>query len=243
MTKHITCTIIFFLLSLLIINPAYSYDDIHNSYDKLLKKVVSDGLVNYKLLITNQQILNNYLKRLYRIKKEEYEKWDANDKLAFLINLYNAATLKLIIDNYPVKSIKEIGGIFFSPWKKKFITLFGKKVSLDFLEHQVIRKEFHEPRIHFALVCASKGCPPLRNEAYKGELLDNQLSEQTKQYLSSPRGLIIDKKKKLAYLSAIFKWYKEDFEDLIGFIKKYSGVDISYYKIKWLKYDWSLNEK
>jgi hypothetical protein len=160
-----------------------------------------------------------------------------------LINFYNAATLQLIIDNYPVKSIKDIGNIFSGPWDKKVVKLFGNKISLDNLEHDIIRKQFNEPRIHFALVCAAKGCPPLRFEAYTGEKLDAQLTEQVQEYLQSSYGMVVDYQKNTVFLSSIFKWYDEDFSSIDDFIKKYSLIDIKNFNKKWIKYDWSLNEK
>jgi len=217
--------------------------DIHKKFDNVLETYVSNGLVDYKSLLQNRKQFDDYLLSLSYVKESEYNSWDTNTKLSFLINLYNAATLQLIIDNYPVKSIKDIGNIFSGPWDKKVVKLFGKKISLDNLEHEIIRKHFDEPRIHFALVCAAKGCPPLRSEAYIGEKLDLQLSEQVKQYLQSSYGMVVDYNKNTVYLSSIFKWYSEDFNSIDNFIKKYSSVDIANLKKKWIKYDWGLNEK
>ncbi|UOD35695.1 DUF547 domain-containing protein [Deferribacteraceae bacterium V6Fe1] len=216
---------------------------IHEKFDVILQSYVINGLVDYKSLLNNRKQLDDYLLLLSSIQESEYESWSTDSKLAFLINLYNAATLQLIIDNYPVKSIKDIGNIFSGPWDKKVVNLFGKKISLDNLEHDIIRKTFSEPRIHFALVCAAKGCPPLRYEAYAGEKLDTQLTEQVKGYLQSSYGMVVDYDKKIVYLSSIFKWYNEDFNSIDDFIKKYSSVDINRFSQKWIKYDWSLNEK
>jgi hypothetical protein len=178
-----------------------------------------------------------------RIQKKDFDSWTSEQRLAFLINLYNASTLRLIRDHYPVKSIKDIGGWFKGPWDQPIVTLFGKQVTLDHLEHDIIRKQFKEPRIHMALVCAAKGCPPLRREAYTADKLESQLADQSRQYLASPTGLIIDKTKGKVFISSIFKWYGSDFPSVSNFIEKYSGKKLKGLKIDYLDYDWSLNEQ
>jgi hypothetical protein len=235
---------IFFLSVFLIaVNGFSSENSLHQKYDILLKRYVNSGLVDYKSLKKDRYLLDEYLKTLSNVDLNTYNKWDNHAKLAFLINFYNAATLQLIIDNYPVKSIKDIGNIFSGPWDKKVVKLFGNKISLDNLEHDIIRKQFNEPRIHFALVCAAKGCPPLRFEAYTGKKLDAQLTEQVQEYLQSSYGMVVDYQKNTVFLSSIFKWYDEDFSSIDDFIKKYSLIDIKNFNKKWIKYDWSLNEK
>jgi len=165
------------------------------------------------------------------------------EKLSYLINYYNLATIELVVENYPIDSIKDIGNWLISTWSIKFITLFNEKISLDNLEHDIIRKQFNEPRIHLALVCAAKGCPPLRSESYRAEILNEQLENQAKNYLSSSNGLIIDEQKQTIFISSIFKWYAEDFESVPDFIQKYTSTSIKTYSIRYLDYDWSLNEK
>lgn len=243
-----------------------AFDPNHTAYNQLLKDFVKDGLVDYSGLKKNPKQLNQYMVHLSRIKQQEFNSWDKNDQLAYLINLYNAATLKLIVDHYPVKSIKDIGGLFTGPWRQKVVNLFDDTINLNMLEHEIIRKNYDEPRIHVALVCAAKGCPPLRNEAYTGGKLDRQLDNQPEVFLVGPTGLKIDRQSNTVYLSSIFKWYGKDFihkytpeSGFVGFDKTeravlhfcsrfVSGDDRKYlqsgnYSIEYLDYDWSLNER
>jgi hypothetical protein len=242
------------------------FDPNHTTYDKVLKEFVKDGLVNYAGLKQNPQQLKQYLNDLSQVKKDIFKKWDKDRQLAYLINLYNAATLKLIVDNYPIESIKEIGSFFKGPWNQNVVKLFGDTITLNTLEHEIIRKDYDEPRIHIALVCAAKGCPPLRSEPYIGKKLDVQLDEQSKIFLRGSTGLQIDRQNKIVYASSIFKWYGEDFinkytpnsgfkdfnkteQAFLNFCSLYlSQADQKYlqtgdYSIKYLDYDWSLNER
>jgi hypothetical protein len=259
------------VLFMLLISGNYAaaknhYDPNHLAYDNLLKVFVADGLVNYAGLKQNPQQLKQYLNDLSQVKKETFAKWDKNQQLAYLINLYNAATLKLIVDNYPIESIKDIGSFFKGPWNQDVVKLFGDTITLNTLEHEIIRKDYDEPRIHIALVCAAKGCPPLRSEPYIGKKLDAQLDEQSKIFLRGSTGLQIDRQNKIVYASSIFKWYGEDFinkytpqsgfkgfnetqQAFLNFCSLYlSQADQEYlqtgdYSIKYLNYDWSLNER
>jgi hypothetical protein len=131
---------------------------------------------------------------------------------------------------------------FKGPWDQPVVPLFGKTITLNTLEHKIIRPQYHEPRAHMALVCAAKGCPILRSEAYTADKLDDQLDDQSRQYLATPAGLVIDRKKDTASISAIFKWYGDDFASIPAFIGKHSGESVEGLKIKYLDYDWSLNE-
>ncbi len=223
------------------VNPAFA-NELHTPYDKILKSYVKNGKVNYVALKQQRKPLDDYLNEMAKVTPGIFNAWNKDERLAYLINLYNAATLQLIIDNYPLKSIKDIGSLFTSPWDKKFVRLFGQNVSLDHIEHDIIRKEYFEPRIHLALVCAAKSCPFLRSEAYLGRILSNQLDQQGIQFFASPAGLRVDHAKQKVYLSSIMKWYKEDFASVIDFAQKYSKEKFNGYKVDWLKYDWSLNE-
>ena len=142
----------------------------------------------------------------------EFNRWTQPQQLAFLINLYDAATLKLIVEHYPVKSIKDIGNFFKGPWKQEVVPLLGKTVTLDYLEHGVLRKKYAEPRIHFAIVCAAKGCPPLRAEAFVADRLNEQLDDQGRVFLGPKEKNRWDTHARVLYLSPIFKWFSEDFE-------------------------------
>ncbi len=213
-------------------------------YAQLLNSYVNEqGLVDYKSLKQNRASLDDYIKSLASVTKAEFTQWDTNAQLAYLINLYNAETLQLIVDNYPVKSIKDIGTIFSSPWSKPVVSLFGESITLDNLEHDIIRVDYNEPRIHMVLVCAAKGCPALSRNPYTADNLDEQLSFETTKYLKSTAGLTIDSNKKVANISSIFKWYKEDFKSVPQFVSQYSGNNVNDFKIKYINYDWSLNEQ
>ena len=194
------------------------FDHSYKSFQRVLDKfVVSQGpqtTVKYGELKSNSLELETFLSKISQVKIEAYDTWTSNQKLAFLINAYNAYTLKLIINHYPVKSIKDIGSFFSSPWKKEFFNLFGKKTNLDHIEHGLIRKNFKEPRIHFAVNCASLGCPSLAKKVYTGESLERQLEEAAKNFLTNPNRNRLDLKKKTLYLSKIFDWYGDDFKEM-----------------------------
>ena len=151
----------------------------HAAYDRLLKKYVNKkGLVNYKGLKAEEQALNQYLALLS--KNPPTASWSKPDQMAFWVNAYNAYTLRLILDYYPLKSIKDIGPkikipLVTTPWAMKFFSIGGEKMSLDQIEHSILRKKFDDPRIHFALVCASISCPALRPEAYTAANIERQL--------------------------------------------------------------------
>ncbi|MEO6191250.1 MAG: DUF547 domain-containing protein [Saprospiraceae bacterium] len=218
----------------------------HDLWNNLLKQhVSSEGLVDYKSLIKDSLILNQYLNQLERSYPQA--SWSDNEVKAFWINAYNAYTVKLITLHYPVKGIKEIGGsipFVNSTWDIKFIKINGDMKDLNNIEHGILRKKFNDPRIHMALVCASKSCPILRKEAYTGERLNEQLDDQARNFLkNSFRNKITSSN---AQISMLFKWYKGDFRKMGGvksFINKYSVVKITdNTKISHLKYDWNLNE-
>lgn len=221
----------------------------HDSWDKLLKKyVTADGKVNYKGFQKDSVELNKYLNTLSTTPPDE-NTWTKQEQLAYWINAYNAFTVQLIIRHYPLKSIKDIGSLIQipfvnSPWDVEFITLGKETMDLNDIEHNVIRKKFTEPRIHFSIVCASKSCPKLRNEAFTASKLEQQLTEQAKDFLKdSFRNKIAADK---LQLSKILDWYSMDFpkgEKFIEFLNKYSPVQINKNAaITYLTYNWNLNE-
>ncbi|NAS12792.1 DUF547 domain-containing protein [Poritiphilus flavus] len=210
----------------------------HTAWDKLLKKYVSaDGNVVYTKFKEDLPALTDYLK--YLGANEPAETASANERLAFYINLYNAATVKLILDNYPVSSIKEIK----APWATKWIQLGDRKISLGQIEHKILRK-MGEPRIHFAINCASYSCPKLLNEAFTSGKMEQQLAEVTRSFIEDKSRNVIGED--TLQLSEIFKWYKKDFTasgTLIDYLEANgSGPIQPKTKIEYLKYDWSLNE-
>ena len=221
----------------------------HEKWNQLLKKYVDeDGLVNYKGIIADSTELNSYLD-LLSANHPNAENWSENERLAFWINAYNAFTIRLIIRNYPVNSIKDIaGGIPFvnTPWDIKFIKIEGQEYDLNNIEHGIIRKEFNEPRIHFALVCAAMSCPKLRNEAYDPSKLQSQLEDQTRSFINNPSKNEIAKDK--IKISKILKWYWSDFSDVadnrISFINQYSKVKVEENAdVDFMDYNWALNEQ
>ena len=165
-------------------SEAEVFDHESKEYDKLLQAHVKDGLVNYKAIKADQTALNDYLGELAKVEEATFNSWEEKERLTYLINLYNAATFKLVVDNYPLKSIRDINKQGEGPWKIDVVNLFGKKISLDHLEHEIIRKNYNEPRIHFALVCAAIGCPKLPSWAFTPSKLEDQLAARTRLYLT-----------------------------------------------------------
>ena len=216
---------------------AQAFDQTHAGFDALLKKHVSNGLVDYVGLKKDAVALDGYVQSLAAVSKGEFKAWTRDERLSFLINLYNAVTLKIILSHHPLKSIKNINGGS-GPWKDALVPLFGKTTTLDALENEVIRPEFKEPRIHFALVCAAIGCPPLRKGAFTATALETQLSEQAKTFLSQ-----VEKNRRdgsTFYLSPIFDWYGKDFPGgPAKWVAPWLGNGSS---IKFTEYDWSLNQ-
>ncbi len=239
------------LIFVLITSNAWASGVNHHLWNELLESHVENGLVNYSALKQNSINLDVYLKTISRVPKTDFETWSSHTQLACLINLYNAATVRLILDEYPLKSIKDIGFLPHAAWRKKFIQLWGKTISLNELEHELIRPRSKDlPAVHFALVCAAKGCPPLRSEAYTGELLVKQLENQGELFLTDTSKNRIFSSEKILYLSPVFEWYAEDFEQVTGSVKEYLTekypeifpVDLDRFSIKYTHYDWSLNE-
>ena len=239
----------------------------HSEWDKLTKAHVVEirgGVateVDYRSFKKNDRALSAYLKQLASVSRAQFDGLSKSEQLAFLINAYNAWTVELILTEYPnLDSIKDLGGFLSSPWKKEFVPLFGGEVSLDHIEHELIRGSgrYNDPRIHFAVNCASVGCPALRAEAYVGDRLDQQLETQTKAFLKDRTRNRLQKKE--IEVSSIFKWYQDDFEQgwrgadsLEAFLALYShslGLDQATEKrlksgkidIEFLDYDWRLND-
>jgi len=203
------------------------------------------GMVNYKALKSNPGQLDAYLNKTGAVSEKELKSWSKDEQLAFYINVYNAETLKFIIDNYPVDSIKDLGGFLSTPWDKKVVTLFGEKATLNTVEHKIIRKEFEEPRIHFALVCAAISCPPLRREAYTAAKLDSQLDNQARVFMAQKEKNRIEGD--TLYLSSIYSFYKGDFtkggRSLNDYVDPYIDGSTAGKEVEFTDYDWSLNKQ
>jgi len=232
----------------------------HGLFTEILEDHVKDGLVNYKGLCEDAR-LSGYLQKLSLTNPSVLSE---NDGMAFWINAYNAYTLELICEHYPVKSINDIhtGGLILgsafgkTAWDKPFIIIHGQSYTLNHIEHKILRPQYKDVRIHFAIVCAAKSCPPLRNEAYEGHALDQQLNDQAQIFLTEKKDLnSFDLNQKTANLSSIFKWFMVDFGgnhvELLNYVSQFLPDDIalalkqspSSWRIKFNKYDWSLNEQ
>lgn len=197
---------------------AQGFDHSHGAFSTLLKKhvVVVDGgkssKVNYTEFAKDRAALKSYLDALSGVSAAEFGGWSKPQRMAFLINAYNAFTLELMLQNPGVKSIKDIGGVLDNRWKRKFFKLLGEDAYLDKIEHEILRKKgaYDEPRVHYAVNCASIGCPALREEAFTADKLDKQLEEQAVRFISDrSRNRFKDGKLEV---SMIFKWFKEDWE-------------------------------
>jgi len=218
----------------------------HQQFGVLLTKYNQAGHVDYAGFKSEETRLDAYLEGLARIDPDSLVR---EERFAFYINAYNAWTIKLILSGYPgVTSIKKLGSLFKSPWKKKIVRIDGRLTTLDHIEHDILRPEFKDPRIHFAVNCASRGCPPLYQEPFVGSQLNRQLNEVTRRFINSSEYSRLEGN--TLYVSSIFKWFSEDFnEDIIGFFQKHASGKLksdintrkSSLKIKYLDYDWSLN--
>lgn len=236
-------------ISIMLFAAGTTQGAVHDPWTALLKTHVEDGRVDYLGFKRDEDKLDGYLAALAAVSPRALNR---EERLAFYINAYNSYTVKLILTNFskgrPVKSIKHIGGLFASPWSISFVDIGGETISLDTLEHKIIRPQFKDPRVHFAINCASKGCPPLMNEAYAGRSLDRQLEANTRSFLNHPDNTFVDKDR--LYVTKIFSWFAEDFNhDIIGFLREYATGRLlleldkagSSLQVKYLDYDWSLN--
>ena len=215
-------------------------------YAELLAKYVKNGVVNYQGFKEEEDKLDRYLQILEGTNTESLSH---NEQFAFYINAYNAWTIKLVLTGYPgIESIKDLGGFFTSPWKKSIARIDGKVLTLDQIENDILRPRFADPRVHFAINCASNSCPPLQSQPYRGDILDQQLTEVTEAFINDPHRNRLEGN--TLYVSKIFKWYSEDFDnDIVGFFIKYTKdalkrklrKDRKQIKIEYLDYDWSLN--
>ena len=210
----------------------------HDAFNALLSKYVSSaGKVNYKGFQSEEGKLDAYLKLL--AENAPASDWSKNKKLAYWINLYNAGTIKLILNNYPISSITKIANG--KPWDKVWIKSGDKTLSLNNIENDIIRPTFKEPKIHFAVNCAAKSCPSLLNKAFTESNLNSLLEQQTKKFINNSAFNQISSTS--AKVSKIFEWYGVDFGDLKTYLNKYANQKIGdNVSIEFVEYDWALNE-
>ena len=234
--------------------------------------VDGDGLVDYTgLKADRRDVIDEWCADIADLDPADFADFTENGRIAFWINAYNAFTLKLIVDNYPIKpstgktkypknSIRQIPGA----WEQKKFRALGREFTLDEIEHKILRVEFNDPRIHMALVCGAMSCPKLRREPYEGDILDDQLDDQARTFLSDLRKFHIDREANEVWASPIFEWFVDDFlpgatksyprevaqqKSLTAFASNYvSAVDARYleggkYTVKYFEYDWTLNEQ
>ena len=245
-------TLLFAMTATLARPASAELDQTHAAFDKILQTNVNAKGANYAALKKDPAPLDAYLKSLADVSDSEFKSWSSDQQMAMLINLYNAATLKLVADHYPVKSIKDIGGSA-GPWKQAVVDLLGKKQTLDYLENNILRPNYNDPRIHFAINCASIGCPALRSSAYRPDKLSSQLDEETRAFLSATSKNRVDAKNKTLYLSPIFDWFKSDFVKKSGSVEKFIAPYLTAadkkvvlgggLSIKSTDYSWSLNKQ
>lgn len=241
-----------------------AFDHTHSQWDTLVKKHVKwlpgghASQADYRGFLADHASLQTYLATLSAVRHAEYDAWTQMQKLAFLINAYNAFTVKLILTEYPdLKSIRELGSFFKSPWKQRFFTLLGQRRHLDDIEHGLIRTSgvFDDPRIHMAVNCASIGCPALRNESFVAERLDAQLDDGVARFLSDRSRNRADSSG--LEISSIFDWYGEDFAKKAGSVAKWLAqyaallsdddrvrqlLKQAALPVRFLDYDWALND-
>jgi len=238
----------------------------HQAWDQLLHehvRVIDGGKVtqvDYVGMSRDAAALNAYLGDAAAVSRITFDRWSQDEQLAFLINVYNAATVSIVLTEYPdIDSIRDIGSLFRSTWSREFVSLFGATVTLDNIEHDMIRgwNIYNEPKIHFAVNCAAIGCPPLRAEAYVGNKLQQQLDDNTRLFLADRNRNYLDGKR--LYVSKIFDWYEEDFakgwkgiDSVAQFLATYStaldltadekrALETGQTSIRYLSYDWNLN--
>lgn len=234
--------------------------DVLAPFDRVLATFVTPaGTVNYAGLKAHPQDLEAFLRFLATAPGQGRGHEPKAVQMAFWINAYNALTLKTIVDNYPIRprglkalvypasSIRQIPGA----WTDRRWRVAGRLLSLDDIEHRILRPQFGDPRVHMALVCAAAGCPPLRREAYRGEDLESQLDDQARRYLASPAGLRVDPQGREVAVSSIFKWFEADFggpQGVRAFLRRYAPAPTARLlsdptvSVTFIEYDWRLND-
>jgi len=243
------------------VNQQPEFDHTHAQLTAVLATSLKDGLVDYAGLRESPKALDAYVATLSATTPALHAEWTREQRFAFWINAYNAFTLKLIRDEGPVKSIKDLGGLFSTPWEKKFIPLpafdpegKNKPLTLDEIEHELIRPVFKDARVHAAINCASLGCPPLRAKAFSAETLDADLEDQVGVWLRDATRNRVQPKDGKIQVSKIFDWFAKDFgaskEELVRWIAKHVGDEdlaatlaaaADSVKLKYVEYDWALN--
>ncbi|SHJ04764.1 Protein of unknown function, DUF547 [Hymenobacter daecheongensis DSM 21074] len=222
---------------------------LHHTWNELLAKhITNDGHVDYAGFLDDEDKLDAYLQTIRKTPPDE-QAWSRNDQQAYWLNVYNAATVYMVLQYYPVTSMNEIKVKTLkgskSAWEAPSVTVGTRQYSLNQIEREVLRTKFQDPRVHFALVCAAETCPPLLNEAYDGARLNQQLDDQARRFLNTVRfnQLAPDHVR----LSSVFDWYSAEFGEgnaLIAWLNRYATVKIApTAKVDFLPFDWALNDR
>ena len=224
-----------------------SKDSAYKALDgTLLNYISKDGNVDYMAILQNPYSINEYLDFIERVSPRNHPELfnTKNDAIAYWINTYNAIVIKILIDNPEVSSILDVTFKHAIFWKRHLVG--GEMISLNMIEHKILRKEIQDPRIHFAINCGSVSCPPLGNRIFYGEKLDLQLNNKAYDFINNGIDVKIDSTHKIIYLNKIFKWYKKDFGNLYSYLCIYlDGIEdcnlIRDYKISYDRYNWDIN--
>jgi hypothetical protein len=230
----------------------------HGAWDALLKKHVvlqesgNSSQLRYAGMVGDRTALKAYLDSLSRVHEKQFAAWPREDQMAFLINAYNAFTVEKILQRYPdIGSIWDFGKLFGNPFKDPFFVLLGERRTLDWIEHERLRGNYRDPRVHYAVNCASVGCPMLREEAYAGARLERQLEAQARRFLADRSRNRL--RQGALEVSKIFDWFKEDFEPLEPYFARYAdllsddrkareAITGGKVRVRFLDYDWTLND-
>ncbi len=231
--------------------PAVPFDHDHPQLRAFLQQHVRHGMADYAQFKEGNATLDAYLAQVAQVPHAQFEGWTVPQRLAFLLNVYNASMLRLAARHYPLDEVTDIGG-FGSVFKMPVVELFARKHSLDDVEHGMIRRQFRSPQVHFALVCGARSCPPLRNEPYTAATLETQFADQARQFLADPKKNRVDVARKVVHLSPIFKWFSEDFgksdREIIEFVAPHFSAEAAAalraggFSLQYTDYDWSLND-
>ncbi|MGB2691305.1 MAG: DUF547 domain-containing protein [Thermodesulfobacteriota bacterium] len=294
LSRIVVFTILGIVLTALIIQPSQNsitimsygleevkpnnFDHSYSSYNMLLNQYVEDAKVNYEGFISQRAEFAAFLRTLGSVDENDFQTWTEEQKLAFWVNAYNAFTIKAIIDHYPIERSFSLVGIFYAPsnsilqikgvWTKLQFRAVGKMVTLEEIEHEILRKEFNEPRIHMAINCASISCPDLSSEAYTPDKLEEQLAQASVRFVNNPqKGVSVNQDNRKVKFSKIFKWFGEDFIKNYGNTSLYNNYSLkenailsfsteyiesekikqylmnNKLKLGYLGYDWHLNEQ
>lgn len=261
-----------FALLLLLASVCSAFDHEYAGYAAVLQADVKGGLVDYASLKQNRAGLDRFVEEIKSVTEADYKSWTREQQLAFWINVYNAWMCRIVIDHYPIHGDRMIGFLYpensvqriTGIWDGIRLGTAGREVSLNDIEHKILRPVFHEPRIHFAIVCASKGCPVLQNEPYRASALEQQLEASAHGFIQDPSKVRLNRAAGKLELSKIFNWFYEDFDAMadpswehlygdeagpVAFVSKHvASTDAAFLKSRAVKigyfdYDWSLNEK